>query len=881
MKANGRVLCFAVAVLMIAATLLTACGNKGDNKKTYLSLNVDTSGVGALTDGDLFDPAKLVVTMPADRGADGTLNLKDATVTVDGVTYTGEKIAVHAPSCTIRIVYDQGNGKPVLEAEVTLDVAALDHVHEMEHHPAVAPTENEAGNIEYWSCRICGKLFSDAAGKAQVDDVVVPALGHQHRMVHHPAVAPTQTENGNIEYWSCEGCGKLFSDAEGNVQVNNVIVPSLSHEHDLVHHDAVVPTLEKEGNVEYWSCEGCGKWFLDAEAKQETDSVGVKRVAKVIIMAGQSNMVGHSMVDRLTDAQREKYKAGFPNVLILNSCNPYNPNADKRNLTDSFVPVTLGMGRIPDNTSAWPGGCFGPELGLAEYLSETYPDETFYLIKDATGGSTLSGKWCSPSSLSYMELDALPENSLYAHLLDRVDTGMQLLRDQGTPAQIVALLWMQGENDANSYTAKYDTLWRNFISDLTAEWNAKGYVADNGLATVDGGITEYWTNYEILNAVKELWAAEYSKGYYIDVLAAGLVRKETDPAHLDSDSMITLGRLFGEKLALAISDVGRPATWSPVTLRGSGTAADPFLVGSYEEWLRLAYTAYTDSMEGKYIRLTADIGSAERPVYAALGVTSQKAFAGILDGGGHTICVSLKNYQNTNGARAVGLIGYANGVTVKNLTVAGQVTLTRKDFYAGGFIGLLQWADGKLTTLENCVNLATVTVTDVSNAGGFVGRMLGNLTVIGCTNKGDVTTAGNYAAGIVGYINKSNSGSAPSLTVTDTVNEGNVTAVKGVGGIVGLFHLGAAGGTHTLTRVSNSGKLTGEEQVGGIVGVITSQAAGGFRIAITYLAAGLADEGGADVVVGSDGNKQTTAITKLTSGDDPDSGHYGEFIPFK
>ena len=263
---------------------------------------------------------------------------------------------------------------------------------------------------------------------------------------------------------------------------------------------------------------------------------------------------------------------------------------------------------------------------------------------------------------------------------------------------------------------------------------------------------------------------------------------------------------------------------------------------------------------GRRVILDADIGSPEAPVDVIVGNASDKAFAGTLEGNGHTV------YLKVTGTKGVGLIGYSNGATVRDLTVAGQVNLTADNYYAGAFIGLVQWANGATTTLENCVNTATVNVTAVSNAGGFVGRTLGNLTVTGSENKGNVTTAGNYAAGIVGYINNSGAvgAGAPAITVTDTVNTGSITAVKGVGGIVGLFHKGAAGAVHVLTNVSNTGTLTGDEQVGGIVGVITNQAADGFDITITYREAGLTDASGQDRVVGSDGNKKKTNITHIT-----------------
>ena len=41
------------------------------------------------------------------------------------------------------------------------------------------------------------------------------------------------------------------------------------HTHELTHVPKVDPTPAKPGNIEYWYCEGCGKYFADADATQE------------------------------------------------------------------------------------------------------------------------------------------------------------------------------------------------------------------------------------------------------------------------------------------------------------------------------------------------------------------------------------------------------------------------------------------------------------------------------------------------------------------------------------------------------------------------------------------------------------------------------------
>ena len=58
------------------------------------------------------------------------------------------------------------------------------HVHELEKTEAKAPTCEEAGNSAYWTCSVCGKFFSDAEGENEIEEGswVIPALGHDYEL---------------------------------------------------------------------------------------------------------------------------------------------------------------------------------------------------------------------------------------------------------------------------------------------------------------------------------------------------------------------------------------------------------------------------------------------------------------------------------------------------------------------------------------------------------------------------------------------------------------------------------------------------------------------------------------------------------------------------
>lgn len=59
---------------------------------------------------------------------------------------------------------------------------------------------------------------------------------------------------------TCYKCGKVVSE--------KISVAPNNHT-DLKHIDAVAATKTSEGNIEYWYCEGCGKYYKDAKATQE------------------------------------------------------------------------------------------------------------------------------------------------------------------------------------------------------------------------------------------------------------------------------------------------------------------------------------------------------------------------------------------------------------------------------------------------------------------------------------------------------------------------------------------------------------------------------------------------------------------------------------
>ena len=98
----------------------------------------------------------------------------------DGSDALGKVIETVEPTCT-------EHGYTTHECSIChLNVKVYKHdvlkPHKLTHHELKAATCTEAGNIEYWQCSVCNKLFSDEATTKEITDaasLVIPAKGHK------------------------------------------------------------------------------------------------------------------------------------------------------------------------------------------------------------------------------------------------------------------------------------------------------------------------------------------------------------------------------------------------------------------------------------------------------------------------------------------------------------------------------------------------------------------------------------------------------------------------------------------------------------------------------------------------------------------------------
>ena len=122
-------------------------------------------------------------------------------------------------------------------------IPVKEHTHNLTRIAPVAATEEEAGNIEYYVCT-CGKLFSDAEGENEIseEDTILPKLPHTHKLKKTPAKKATQTAEGNIEYYTCTKCGKIYKDAKATKEIKkaDTIIPKIEDNADTADHSDVM-----------------------------------------------------------------------------------------------------------------------------------------------------------------------------------------------------------------------------------------------------------------------------------------------------------------------------------------------------------------------------------------------------------------------------------------------------------------------------------------------------------------------------------------------------------------------------------------------------------------------------------------------------------------
>ena len=188
------------------------------------------------------------------------------------------------------------------------------------------------------------------------------------------------------------------------------------------------------------------------------------------------------------------------------------------------------------------------------------------------------------------------------------------------------------------------------------------------------------------------------------------------------------------------------------TLSGSGTAADPYLIGSDADWE--TFVSYINDKGGQYrysyYKLTADI-----KVTSMVGKNDDtNAFKGIFDGNGHTMTLNLTTDGSSN---FFAPFRYVGGSTFKRLHIAGKIT--SNSYYVASLVGHHRWSTLNIYNCWSSVDIVCTKKTDNSFNAGFVGYSYdSNININNCRFDGSLQ--GAETGGWSGFVGQRNSNSS-------------------------------------------------------------------------------------------------------------------------
>ena len=248
---------------------------------------------------------------------------------------------------------------------------------------------------------------------------------------------------------------------------------------------------------------------------------------------------------------------------------------------------------------------------------------------------------------------------------------------------------------------------------------------------------------------------------------------------------------------------------------GNGTATNP-----YEIHNKAHFNLLTDSVNnsksspnnwsyGKHFKLMNNITDTVKTVIGS-DMGNNRYFEGNFNGNGFKIVLDIIDTQSNN----VGLFRVVKNADISNVTVEGYV---KGSCRVSGIVG---YADGTSTIIQNCINNCNVTGIRISshNCAQYVSGILGygiNWTIENCINNGKILVNTTYINGHGvggGIAGSSSDGKIVNCTNTGEISSASILKNDRIGGIIGQFY------NTIIENCINSGKVSGDSSVGGICG---------------------------------------------------------------
>jgi hypothetical protein len=219
--------------------------------------------------------------------------------------------------------------------------------------------------------------------------------------------------------------------------------------------------------------------------------------------------------------------------------------------------------------------------------------------------------------------------------------------------------------------------------------------------------------------------------------------------------------------------------------QGNGTENNPYLISNAAELAHLAYVVNNGIGAGSgrrvgvntYWKVVADINleGDETFQWTPIGYYNSDAdyynFGGHFDGNNHTISNLV---IKTSTLQRIGLFGYTDGGSIKNVGIVGNSQIVRNDVvlpaFAGGIVGY-----ANTSIISNCYNTGNISATSDHNyeyyccSGGIAGQSSSSIS--NCYNTGNISATASYfysySGGIAGQ---------SSSSISNCYNTGNISS---------------------------------------------------------------------------------------------------------
>tara|TARA_B000000557_G_C20723891_1_gene421336 strand:+ start:21 stop:857 length:837 start_codon:yes stop_codon:yes gene_type:complete len=228
---------------------------------------------------------------------------------------------------------------------------------------------------------------------------------------------------------------------------------------------------------------------------------------KVILLGGQSNMVGSAKTENL----KPPYNKPFSKIKA------WNPKKKK------WTPLSPEVFNSKGN--------FGPEIHFAHSIANDFPMHDFRLVKYAASGTALYDDW-SPSS----------KGEQYLNFMKITKDALMNLDDSGVEYELSAMLWLQGESDAHENKAEtYEKNLSDFISHLRTEFSVLS------MPFIIARVRNYYGGEtgqaKIVRDAQVRIADSTNNVAWFDTDDCSM----QDEGHYDADGLETIGRRFAKK----------------------------------------------------------------------------------------------------------------------------------------------------------------------------------------------------------------------------------------------------------------------------------------------------------------------------------------------